>query len=234
MLGFLVFICILAIIIKVVIGSSKSKKESILQYPYEKQSREKECKYYKRHVDYSSLMPDYAVIDTETTELNSKSGKLLEISVVIYRNHSEQEARTWRINPGVHISEEISKMTGIYDENVKDMPCFSDISDEILDFIKGYIIVGYLISYDRDILEKEIGKPLLNDTFDVYWLARNSLPSATDYSFTAIARWMGISTKDAGTTLGNCIITHKMLTSLLEAYEAVGEYPDLTPTHWGQ
>lgn len=228
-MGFIIFLVIVIFaVIKIAIGISKSSK------PYT-HSSESGTSYrsYKQHVDCSKLMPNYAVIDTETTGLDPKKDKIIQLSAVIYRNHSEYEARTWLINPGMHIPEEASSINGIYDKDVEGKPRFDDVVDEFLDLIRGYTLLGYNISFDRSIISNEMGESLTNDTFDVYWFAKTSL-SARNYKLTTVAEKLGISTAGAHNALYDCFMTHKVFEALLKEYENIGHYPDVSTFSWNK
>jgi DNA polymerase-3 subunit epsilon len=47
-----------------------------------------------------------------------------------------------RINPGVPIPEEASRIHGIRDEDVKDRPSFASLAGEFLEYTHGYDLCG--------------------------------------------------------------------------------------------
>ena len=91
-----------------------------------------------------------AFIDLETTGVNVASDRIVEIAIlkVLPLGNGEgsahpTEMKIHRINPGVPIPLEASKIHGIYDKDVKDCPSFSQLSQEIFLFLDGCDLAGY-------------------------------------------------------------------------------------------
>ena len=81
--------------------------------------------------------------DLETTGVNIISDRIVEICYLkIYPNGNE-EAKTMRINPGMHIPEEASAVHGIYDGDVADCPTFKEVAKSIANDIEGCDLAGF-------------------------------------------------------------------------------------------
>jgi DNA polymerase III epsilon subunit family exonuclease len=101
----------------------------------------------------------YVVFDTETTGLLRPSRialedqpRIIEIGVVNNRG-----AINWLVNPGVPISAEITKITGIKDEDVKDAPKFREIIPDLADMFAGAdILVAHNAQFDLGMLQNEL------------------------------------------------------------------------------
>ncbi len=81
--------------------------------------------------------------DLETTGINIAKDRIVEISVLKVFPNGKEEQRTVRVNPGMHIPEEASKVHGIYDDDVKDCPQFKGIAKELAHYIEGSDLGGY-------------------------------------------------------------------------------------------
>ena len=81
--------------------------------------------------------------DIESTGLNVASDRIVEISMVKVMPDGTTEVKTRRINPTIHISEESSRIHGIYDEDVKDCPIFAQIAKSLAKWMEGCDIAGY-------------------------------------------------------------------------------------------
>ena len=69
------------------------------------------------------------------------------------------EEYTQTINPGIPISQESSKVHGIFDHDVADMPTFQIASRQIQDFIKGCDLGGYNSNrFDIPLLAEEFAR----------------------------------------------------------------------------
>ncbi len=84
-----------------------------------------------------------AFFDLEATGLDIVNDRIIEISIVKVSPDGKTETYTRRINPEKPISKEASKITGIKDEDLKDMPTFKEVAKEIFRFIDNCDLAGY-------------------------------------------------------------------------------------------
>jgi len=81
--------------------------------------------------------------DAETTGLNIGKDKIIELAFLkIYPDGSEEES-VWRINPQIPISKEAEAVHGISNADLKDKPVFSEVADEILQFLENCDMAGF-------------------------------------------------------------------------------------------
>ena len=93
------------------------------------------------------LLPDdYVVLDLETTGLDSRFDSIIEIGLLRIRNKEITERFDTLVNPHYPLSEFISELTGIRDEDLQQAPDLSDALRDALDFIGKDIIVGLLVN----------------------------------------------------------------------------------------
>lgn len=81
--------------------------------------------------------------DLETTGLNIGQDKIVELSMLKVNENGDEEIRTMLINPGIPIPRECSEVHGIWDMDVKDMPRFEEVADDILSFIGDADLAGF-------------------------------------------------------------------------------------------
>lgn len=104
----------------------------------------------------TSKLPIVA-IDLETTGVDVKTAKIIEISIV--RGLEDGAHVTQRLNPGVPIPSGASKVHGIHDADVADCPLFADVCQSFLPLLKGVVLTGFnLISYDVPLLTNEYAR----------------------------------------------------------------------------
>ena len=81
--------------------------------------------------------------DLETTGTNINSDRIVEICYrKVYPNGNE-ESKTMRINPGMHIPEAASAVHGIYDADVADCPTFKEVARSVANYIEGCDLAGF-------------------------------------------------------------------------------------------
>lgn len=82
-------------------------------------------------------------LDLETTGIDTKTDRIVEISMVKYYPNKSQDIKTRLINPKIPIPVEASEVHGIYDKDVQDKPSFGEVAEEILLFIQDTDLAGY-------------------------------------------------------------------------------------------
>jgi len=97
------------------------------------------------------------VFDLETTGTWVEKDKIIEIGMIKHLPDGSKESYVKRVNPGMHIPEAVSKITGMRDEDVKDAPFFREIAPEVIAFLGDCDIGGFNIErFDIPLLEREM------------------------------------------------------------------------------
>jgi DNA polymerase-3 subunit epsilon len=96
------------------------------------------------------------LIDTETTGRDSATDRIVEIGLIIGQKGEVLARHNWLINPGIPIPEEVSKIHGIKDEDVKDSPSFADVAKEIIELLHGHVPGAYNAPFDRGFVLAEM------------------------------------------------------------------------------
>ncbi len=95
--------------------------------------------------------------DLETTGINTAKDRIVEIAILRVEPDGTEINKTWRVNPGMHIPEEASKVHGIYDEDVADAPTFKEIATEIYELIRDADLAGFNSNrFDVPLLAEEL------------------------------------------------------------------------------
>ncbi len=83
------------------------------------------------------------IFDLETTGINVAKDRIVEICLLKVLPDGREELRTYRVNPGVPIPAEASAVHGIYDADIADKPSFTELAQEINQFIKDCDFGGF-------------------------------------------------------------------------------------------
>lgn len=103
-----------------------------------------------------NLTKPIAFFDLETTGTNISNDRIVEVAIIKVNPDQSEETKTMRINPGIPIPEETSRIHGIYDADVADAPRFSDVADDLMQFLGGCDLGGYnLLKFDIPVLVEE-------------------------------------------------------------------------------
>ncbi|HBJ59207.1 MAG TPA: DNA polymerase III subunit epsilon [Verrucomicrobia bacterium] len=98
-----------------------------------------------------------AIFDIESTGLNPRRDRIVELAAIKVWPDGHEESRCWLLNPTVSIPAETSAIHGITDAIVKDCPTFAEKAKEIYDFFKDADLGGFNSDhYDIPCLEEEL------------------------------------------------------------------------------
>ena len=123
------------------------------------------------------------ILDTETTGLDVESGdRIIEIGIIelidSIKTGNDYHAL---INPEKDIDKSAQRVHGISNDDLKDKPKFSDIVDELMNFLKDSPIIIHNADFDRKFLDFELEncgrKRLTNKIIDTLIIARKEFPS---------------------------------------------------------
>lgn len=84
-----------------------------------------------------------AFIDLETTGTNVATDRIIEIAIVKVMPDRSVQNKVRRINPGMPIPAVTTAIHGISDDDVKDMPLFKQVANELRQFMEHCDIAGY-------------------------------------------------------------------------------------------
>ena len=165
--------------------------------------------------------------DLETTGTNINSDRIVEICYLKVYPNGNEEAKTLRINPEMHIPEQASAVHGIYDDDVKDCPTFKDVAKNIAVDIEGCDLAGFNSNrFDIPVLAEEflragVDIDLMKHKFvDVqviyHKLEQRTLSAA--YKF-----YCGKNLEDAHTAEADTRATYEVLKAQLDKYPDVLE-----------
>ncbi len=103
-----------------------------------------------------NLRKPLVVIDLETTGVSIATDRIVEISALKVSPEGEQEWLTMRLNPGIPISPEATRIHGITDADVADKPHFKDVAKNVATFLEGCDLAGFnSMKFDIPILCEE-------------------------------------------------------------------------------
>ena len=94
--------------------------------------------------------------DLETTGTNINTDRIVEICYLKVYPNGNEETKTMRINPEMHIPEASSAVHGIYDADVADCPTFKEVAKNVARDIEGCDLAGFNSNrFDIPVLAEE-------------------------------------------------------------------------------
>lgn len=102
------------------------------------------------------------LFDTETTGLinhRDLKPRIIEIACVVANEDGMLEEYGQLINPGILLTEETTKITGITNDDVKDAPTFAEIVPKLVTmFGPADLLVAHNLPFDRAMLQSEVDR----------------------------------------------------------------------------
>lgn len=147
-----------------------------------------------------TLDGEYVVLDIETTGLNPIRDRITEIGAVKIRDGKITDKYNKLINPGVTIPAEITQITGIDDNMVKDAPKVSEVLPDFMQFIGNAPVIAHNAVFDMGFINqaaKELQINIPNTVIDTLILSRILMPKLERHKLIKVAEGLGIEVKNA-------------------------------------
>ena len=144
-----------------------------------------------------NLDDTYVVFDIETTGLSNEKEMITEIGAVKVADGKIIDRFSTFVNPQRPISAEITKLTGITDDMVKDAPTIENVLPEFLKFCEDTVLVAHNASFDTGFIRiaaERAGLGELHHTIvDTLELARALLPELNKHKLDIVCEHLGVT-----------------------------------------
>ena len=142
------------------------------------------------------MILDYVALDLETTGLNPKNDRIIEIGMVKVNAGKVVDSYETLIDPLVTYDDRIVEITGITRDMVSGKPHIEDVISHIVDFIGDYPLLGHNVIFDYGFIKQACINN--NITFekegvDTLKLARVFLPDLPKKTLSSIIEYYGIN-----------------------------------------
>ncbi len=100
------------------------------------------------------VLQDFTAIDVETTGLNPKTERIIEVGAVRVRDGKITDQFESLLNPGRKLEERIVELTGITEEMLKEAPIPEEIMPQFLAFVGDDILLGHSLMFDYSFVKR--------------------------------------------------------------------------------
>ena len=168
------------------------------------------------------LSLDAVVIDTETTGLDPRKARVIELAAVRLSAGKLDAGGSFRqlLRPGGDsIPADTTRIHGIDDAMVAQSPLFADVWPGFSSFLGQAVVIGHTVGFDLAVLKRECelaGLPWMRPrTLDTRLLAQIAAPELAGYTLEKLAAWLGVEVADRHSALGDSVTTARVFLALL-------------------
>lgn len=159
------------------------------------------------------------VLDTETTGFSRHNDRIIEFAGVKYKDGKLVDTLSIMINPCKYIHPNATKVHGITNEMVRDLPTEKDYISTISEFLLGqHYIVGHNVSFDLGFLDAMLGrygKSFQCTYIDTLQLSREMYPGM-GHKLSDMAEFFNIESKGYHRALNDVEVTLQLLLNLVK------------------
>lgn len=168
------------------------------------------------------MMSSYVAVDLETTGLDPKRDKIIEIGALRVVDGEIKERYETFVNPYRKLKEQIVTLTGITDSQVETAPGIKEVIGEFLDFAGNLPILGHHVIFDYSFLKRAAvneGHSYEANGVDTLKLSRKFMPSEAKKNLKAACEYFGVEQSSVHRALADSQAAHQLFQIMAERYE---------------
>ncbi|MCI9129750.1 MAG: DNA polymerase III subunit epsilon [Eggerthellaceae bacterium] len=171
--------------------------------------------------DLGEYDQNIVVIDTETTGVSFKKDELTQIAAARMEHGEVTDWFVTFVDPGMHIPDEISHLTNIYDADVANASSPEEALAQLVEFAGDAKMVAHNAAFDKEFTTKHpAGYPLLENTWiDSLELSRIALPRMKSHRLIDLVRAFGapVSTHRADDDVAALCAVYRILLAAISS-----------------
>lgn len=168
----------------------------------------------------------YVSLDLETTGLNPKKDKIIEIGAIKVCRGEIIDTYSTFLNPGRQLGDTVIQLTGIEQSMLEKAPEPKEEIPKLLSFLEGYPLLGHSILFDYSFLKRAaVNQGLIFEKkgIDTLRIARKYLPELESRRLDYLCRHYGITHK-AHRALEDAAAAHYLYGKLKEQFYREGDW----------
>ncbi len=161
-------------------------------------------------------------LDLETTGLNPRTDQILEIGAVRIENGNVTDTYSVFVNPGKHIPEFITGLTGITDEMVRDGLSQEEAVQGLIAFCRDADLLGHNILFDFSFLKQKaagFGCCFEKNGIDTLQIAKKFLPDLPSRSLGALCSHYQIAQEKQHRAFEDAVSAYRLFVRMKEEFE---------------
>lgn len=178
------------------------------------------------------MIQDYVCLDLETTGLDPKTDKIIEIGAIRVKGGEIVGSFQSFVNPGRLLSEKVKELTGISDEDLFLAPSIEEVLPEFLEFAEDACFLGHSVLFDYSFMKKAVVNSDKENKYermgiDTLKIARKHLKGLESRRLSYLCEYYGIE-QTAHRAMEDAVATHQLYLKLIEHFYK-GNEDDFVP-----
>lgn len=160
----------------------------------------------------------YVAIDLETTGLNPKTDRILEIGAVRVVDGCPMETFSSLVNPCRGILPKITELTGIDGAMVEKAPPVGELMGQVLEFCGDLPLLGHRVIFDYSFLKRAAvngGLAFEREGLDTLALCRKFMPKEEKKNLAAACAYFGVVNETAHRALSDARAAHFLYQAMI-------------------
>ena len=141
------------------------------------------------------MTDSYVCIDLETTGLNPKTDKIIEIGIIKVENDNIVKEWETLVNPNRKLEERIVELTGIHDEQLSSAPRIEEVLPKLFEIAEDSVLLGHSVLFDYSFIKKAAVNQRMSferNGIDTLKIARKYLADLESRSLPFLCGYYGI------------------------------------------
>lgn len=167
------------------------------------------------------MMNSYIAVDLETTGLQPKTEKIIEIGAVKVIDGAIRSEYHTLVQPHRELTGGIRELTGITDEMLETAPGIEDCIENFIAFCGELPLLGHHVIFDYSFLKRAAVNQKLKferQGIDTLLLCRRFMPAESKKTLSAACEYYGIVRRQVHRALEDAKAAHRLYQLLLETY----------------
>lgn len=182
-------------------------------------------------------MEQWVILDIETTGFYPESHRITEIGAIKVIDGAIVDYFSELINPQTKIPLEITRLTGITDEMVKEMPTIEEVLPRFIAYCEGFDIMGHNILFDFSFIKyNAMLQKLKFDKMgvDTLYIARSLLSQLEERSLSYLCEYYSIEREQAHRAYDDANATYTLYKKMKDQFytEINSALFSPKPIHW--
>lgn len=166
----------------------------------------------------------FAIIDIETTGGSPHNSKITEIAIIKHDGERVVEEYSTLINPESYIPYQITQLTGISNDMVRDAPKFYEVAKRIIELTEDAVFVAHNVNFDYSFVKaafKDLGYNYHRKTLCTVRMSRVTFPGYRSYSLGILCEQLNIQLENRHRAMGDAKATAILFDKIIKSNGSV-------------